>query len=221
MFNLLHLILFVLGYKFGDIYLATKFILISTTAEVIYLKFIKNKLGVLVFYSWLVVVVFGSFTLFLKDPYFIMIKPSILYMAFALTLIISELMNKSLLMKILKTTKDSMDKEYEEEAKSNEEEAKSNEEDAKSNEEDAKSNEEDAKMAELVLNPMRVKLASYSIALSNIAFAAANYYFAIYTSEAAWVDFKIFTSIVLPISMISSFLYIFYPAIAKAFKDSN
>ena len=214
MFNLLHLILFVLGYKFGDIYLATKFILISTTAEVIYLKFIKNKLGVLVFYSWLVVVVFGSFTLFLKDPYFIMIKPSILYMAFALTLIISELMNKSLLMKILKTTKDSMDKEYEEEAKSNEEEAKSNE-------EDAKSNEEDAKMAELVLNPMRVKLASYSIALSNIAFAAANYYFAIYTSEAAWVDFKIFTSIVLPILMISSFLYIFYPAIAKAFKDSN
>ena len=81
-------IAFFIGFKLGDIYLATKVGIAVTIALVLYLKISGQKITPLVWLSLVVIVVFGSLTLALHDENFIKWKPTVLYTLAASALMI-------------------------------------------------------------------------------------------------------------------------------------
>ncbi|MBX7230059.1 MAG: septation protein A [Burkholderiaceae bacterium] len=72
-------IAFFIGFKLGDIYLATKIGIGVTLLTVLFMKFTKQKVTPLLWMSLIVIVVFGGLTIALHDENFIKWKPTVLY----------------------------------------------------------------------------------------------------------------------------------------------
>ncbi len=84
-------IAFFIGFKLGDIYLATKIGIGVTVALVVFMKFTKQTITPLLWMSLIVIVVFGGLTIALHDENFIKWKPTVLYWLIATVLLFSNL----------------------------------------------------------------------------------------------------------------------------------
>lgn len=99
LFDLFPIILFFIAFKLYDIYVATAVAIAATLAQIIYSKIRYGKVEKMLIVSGVLITVFGSATLYLKDPDFIKIKPSVLYWLFATTLLGSQFIFKKNLMR--------------------------------------------------------------------------------------------------------------------------
>ena len=81
-------IAFFIGFKLGDIYLATKIGIGVTVALVVFMKFTKQTITPLLWMSLIVIVVFGGLTIALHDENFIKWKPTVLYSLSATALLV-------------------------------------------------------------------------------------------------------------------------------------
>lgn len=89
-YDLLPVILFFVAYKMYDIFVATAVAIIATLAQIaiVYLK--HRKLEKMLVFNGLMISILGGLTILLKDKYFIMWKPSVIYWAFALALLFAD-----------------------------------------------------------------------------------------------------------------------------------
>lgn len=89
-YDLLPVILFFVAYKMYGIFVATAVAIIATLAQIaiVYLK--HRKLEKMLVFNGLMITVLGGLTILLKDKYFIMWKPSVIYWAFALALLFAD-----------------------------------------------------------------------------------------------------------------------------------
>lgn len=88
--DLFPIILFFVAFKFYNIYVATGVAIVATLGQIIYSKIRHGKVEKMLIISGVLITVFGSATLLLRDPTFIMWKPTVLYWLFAGTLLIAE-----------------------------------------------------------------------------------------------------------------------------------
>lgn len=80
--DMLSTILFVALYLLlGDIFLATSVAIAAGVAQIGYLKLRGRQIDAMQWMSLVLVVVFGSATLYLHDPRFVMVKPSVVHFA--------------------------------------------------------------------------------------------------------------------------------------------
>ena len=89
-YDLLPVILFFVAYEIYDIFVATAVAIIATLAQIaiVYLK--HRKLEKMLVFNGLMISILGGLTILLKDKYFIMWKPSVIYWAFALALLFAD-----------------------------------------------------------------------------------------------------------------------------------
>ena len=80
-----------------DIYAATAAFMIATIAALAFAFFRYRKIPVMPLVSGVIVMVFGGLTLYLQDATFIKLKPTIVYVTFAVVLLGGLLMKKPLL----------------------------------------------------------------------------------------------------------------------------
>jgi intracellular septation protein len=99
LFDLFPIILFFIAFKFFDIYVATGVAMAATIAQIIYAKIRHGKVEKMLIISGVLITVFGSATLFLKDPTFIQWKPTVLYWLFSVVLLGSQFIFKKNLMR--------------------------------------------------------------------------------------------------------------------------
>ena len=83
------LVLFVLAYKFKGIYFATAVLMATTVVQMAVLYTMEKKLNPINKATLVLILVFGTLTLLLRDERFIKWKPTVLYTAMALALAIS------------------------------------------------------------------------------------------------------------------------------------
>jgi intracellular septation protein A len=80
--DMLSTIIFVALYMaIGDIYIATGVAIAIGIFQVLYLKLRGRKVDAMQWMGLALVIVFGSATLYLQDPRFVMVKPSIIHFA--------------------------------------------------------------------------------------------------------------------------------------------
>jgi intracellular septation protein len=99
--DFLPLLVFFVVYKFGGIYAATGAAIVATFLQLGYLKFTKQTIEPMHWLGFVIVIVFGGLTIYLQDERFIKLKPSILYWAFAVTLLVGLFIMKRNLLKSL------------------------------------------------------------------------------------------------------------------------
>ncbi len=87
--DLLPVILFFVAYKFGDIYVATAVAIAASVLQIGWLKWRRRPVDGMQWASLAIVAVFGGMTLLLHDETFIKWKPTVLYGAFAVALVVS------------------------------------------------------------------------------------------------------------------------------------
>lgn len=87
LFDLFPVILFFVAFKFFGIYTATAVAMGATIAQIIYSKIRHGVVDKMLLISGVIITVFGSATLLLKDPTFIQWKPTVLYWLFAISLV--------------------------------------------------------------------------------------------------------------------------------------
>lgn len=92
---------FFLGYRFGDVYLATALIMAATLIAIAIGYALERKVALNPLITGGLVMVFGGLTLFLKDDFFIKIKPTIINLLFAAVLIGGALIFKKGLLRYL------------------------------------------------------------------------------------------------------------------------
>ncbi|MGV8996488.1 MAG: inner membrane-spanning protein YciB [Parvibaculaceae bacterium] len=68
-----------LYFLLGDIYIATGAAIALGFGQIIYLKIRKQPVDMMQWMSLALVIIFGSLTLYLHDPRFVMVKPSIIH----------------------------------------------------------------------------------------------------------------------------------------------
>jgi intracellular septation protein len=85
------IILFFVAYKLKDIYFATGIAIGASIAVIAYAFFVQKKVTTIQWLSLAIIVVFGGATLLLHDETYIKWKPSALYGAFALALLVGKL----------------------------------------------------------------------------------------------------------------------------------
>ena len=78
----------------GDILSATAAIMVVITIQVIIEKLKTGKVEQKLLIAWILLLVFGSATLFFREPLFIQWKVSVVNWIFALTLLVTQLMGK-------------------------------------------------------------------------------------------------------------------------------
>lgn len=88
------IILFFVAYKLKDIYFATGIAIGASIAAIAYAYFVQKKVSAIQWLSLGIIVVFGGATLALHDETFIKWKPSALYAALALTLMVGKVFLK-------------------------------------------------------------------------------------------------------------------------------
>ena len=101
LFDLFPVILFFIAYKVFDIYVATGVAIAATFAQIAWLLFRGRKIDTMLWVSLVVITVFGGMTLLLHDEAFIKWKPTILYWAFAATLLGGVFFRRKNLIRIL------------------------------------------------------------------------------------------------------------------------
>lgn len=99
--DFLPLIIFFAVFKFYGIYWATAAAIIGTLAQMLYLKATKQTIQPMHWLGLIIVVVFGGLTIYLQDETFIKWKPTILYWAFAVILLVGRLLFKRNFLKSL------------------------------------------------------------------------------------------------------------------------
>lgn len=92
---------FFIGYRLGDLMLATTLIIATTAACLAYVYYVERKIALSPLISGVLVAVFGGLTLALNDEYFIKIKPTIINLLFAVVLIGGVIIFKRGLLKYL------------------------------------------------------------------------------------------------------------------------
>jgi intracellular septation protein len=90
LFDLFPILLFFIAYKFGDIWIATGVAIIASLCQIGWLLFRRKKVDAMLWLSLAIIVVMGSATLILHDESFIKWKPTVLYWAFAVVLLVAE-----------------------------------------------------------------------------------------------------------------------------------
>ena len=96
------LILFFLAFKWQGIMFATAVAIVASIGQIAYFKW-KGKVSAVHWLSLAIIVVFGGATLVLQDEVFIKWKPTVLYGAFCLVLVVGKLVfNRDLLAYVLK-----------------------------------------------------------------------------------------------------------------------
>jgi len=93
-FDLFPVILFFIAFKFFGIYTATAVAIVTTIAQIIYVKIRHGKVDKMLLISGGIITVFGGSTLLLKDPIFIEWKQTVLYWLFATSLLGAQLIVK-------------------------------------------------------------------------------------------------------------------------------
>jgi intracellular septation protein len=83
LFDFLPLIVFFAAFKRFDIYVATVAVIVATLGQVVWLKLRKRPVPVQTWLGLGIVAVFGGATLFLRDEWFVKLKPTVLYWTMA------------------------------------------------------------------------------------------------------------------------------------------
>tara|TARA_B100000686_G_scaffold194495_1_gene201432 strand:- start:409 stop:954 length:546 start_codon:yes stop_codon:yes gene_type:complete len=107
-FDLFPVILFFLVFKLYDIYAATAVAIVATGMQIVWVWFRHHKVEKMQWVSLVIIVIFGSATLILKDETFIKWKPTVLYWIFTSALIISQALFKKNLIRAMLGTKISL-----------------------------------------------------------------------------------------------------------------
>jgi len=89
LFDLFPIILFFIAFKFGDIYTATIVAMVATIGQILWVYYRHRKIDAMQWVSLIMIIVFGSLTIFLHDKTFIQLKPTALYWLFSGALLIS------------------------------------------------------------------------------------------------------------------------------------
>ena len=89
LFDLFPIILFFIAFKFADIYTATIVAMVATIGQILWVYYRHRKIEAMQWVSLIMIIVFGSLTIFLHDKTFIQLKPTALYWLFSGTLFIS------------------------------------------------------------------------------------------------------------------------------------
>lgn len=96
------LVFFVVYFMFGrDIYLATQGILLASAFQIAVTWLVWRKFEPLHWVVFLITLLFGGLTLLLRDPLFIMWRPTIIYAVLALVLLIGTLLRRSFLQRMV------------------------------------------------------------------------------------------------------------------------
>ncbi|MDR2709926.1 MAG: septation protein A [Burkholderiales bacterium] len=96
------LLLFFVVFKFSDIFIATGVAIVASVVQIAYLYW-RKKLAATHWLSLAIIVIFGGATIALHDETYIKWKPSVLYIAFALTLLAGKLIwQRDLLRSVMK-----------------------------------------------------------------------------------------------------------------------
>lgn len=102
LFEFLPILAFFIAFKTFDIYVATGVAIAITLLQMIWLTMKHQPITKMQIFNFLIILVFGGLTIFLKDEFFIMVKPTILYWSFALALAVSfYLFKKNLIQMVL------------------------------------------------------------------------------------------------------------------------
>ena len=91
LFDLFPIILFFVAFKLRGIYFATGVAIAATMLQIAWSAYKHRKVDAMLWVSLGIVVVFGGATLILHDDTFIKIKPTALYWAFTVGLLVSHL----------------------------------------------------------------------------------------------------------------------------------
>lgn len=90
LFDLFPIILFFVAFKVWGIYTATTVAIVATLVQIAWVAFRHRKVDPMLWLSLGIVVVFGGATLILHDETFIKWKPTVLYWAFSVVLLVSQ-----------------------------------------------------------------------------------------------------------------------------------
>lgn len=88
--DFLPLVLFFIAYKVAGIYVATAVLMAAITLQMLYVYKTEGRLQIMHKLTLVLVWVFGVLTLILQDERFIKLKPTILYAAMGLALMVTE-----------------------------------------------------------------------------------------------------------------------------------
>lgn len=100
--DLLPVILFVIVYQAYDIYVATQVLMASVVLQLVLLKVLGKPIERMHWITLVLVLAFGGLTLGLRDPQFIMWKPTVINWLFAAALLIShQFMQRGILRRML------------------------------------------------------------------------------------------------------------------------
>lgn len=97
LFDFFPILLFFVAYKTYDIYVATATAIVATFVQVGWVWFRQRRVEKMHVITLAIIVLFGGATLILKDPVFIMWKPTIAYWLFAATFLGSHLIGDKVL----------------------------------------------------------------------------------------------------------------------------
>ncbi|WP_341678921.1 septation protein A [Niveibacterium sp. SC-1] len=91
LFDLFPVLLFFVAYRVTDIYTATLVAIGATIAQIAWAWFVRRKVDAMMWFTLVVVVVFGGLTIALHNPTFIKWKPTILYWGMGLGMLVATL----------------------------------------------------------------------------------------------------------------------------------
>lgn len=100
-FDMGPLLVFFIGYSFGDFFIATAAFMVSLFAALAASFLLTRHLPIMSIVSGIIVAVFGGLTLFLHDETFFRMKPTIIYALFGCLLLGGLLLGKPLLAAVL------------------------------------------------------------------------------------------------------------------------
>ena len=102
LFDLFPILLFFIAFKFAGIYVATGSAIGATILQIVWTKCRHGKVDKMLWVSFAIIVVFGGATLILHNEDFIKWKPTVLYWAFSVILLFSDLLfHKNLMRNML------------------------------------------------------------------------------------------------------------------------
>ena len=100
-FDIFPVFLFFIAFKLGDIFIATGVAIAATFAQIGWVWFKHRKVDTMLWASLGIITVFGGLTLIFHDETFIKWKPTILYWAFAVAMLIGTLVFRKNLIRTL------------------------------------------------------------------------------------------------------------------------